>query len=96
MVNFREGQKVVCIDSNFPVIAGLDPLRVHPTKHEVLIILWITDYWGRMFLSFEKYNDAENNRWFIASHFRPIEYLPPPLHEDVAEEEAVIEILQPA
>lgn len=76
MSNFYEGQKVVCINDNFPCksttetdksIVGTHP-KVHPEIGETLVIDEILGDW----LRFNKY-DTDAYNWWHNSRFKPID-----------------------
>lgn len=61
---FTEGQEVVCISDNFPLIKEYggdgNDTKKKPKKGEILVI---NEVLGE-FLMFEKYNDESINWWF--------------------------------
>ena len=67
------GQKVACINDNFPAIEKygglLNNAKEKPKIREVLI----TDDVLGEFLRFEKYDTAESHNWWIAKNFAPID-----------------------
>ena len=72
---FREGQKVVCISENFPVIkeyggTGKDA-EFTPKKDEELVIDEILGD----FLRFDKYDTNESYNWWKHDRFAPIKEL---------------------
>jgi hypothetical protein len=77
MNRFYEGQKVVCINDNFPVkattekdksIVGTHPAW-HPQKGETLVI---DEMMGDEWLRFDKY-DGESWNWWHVTRFRPLD-----------------------
>lgn len=79
MSKFTEGQKVVCIDDNFPLWktteedkSGIGKLApIHPKKGEILII---DEILGE-FLNFRQYNLPLLNQWFHERFFEPYDDL---------------------
>ena len=67
------GQKVVCINGEFPSIKKYGGLpnnaKTKPVLREVIII---DDVLGE-FLRFEKYDTAESRNWWIDKNFAPID-----------------------
>lgn len=69
---FNEGQKVMCVSNDFPLIKkyggnGKEPLKT-PKKDEILIIDEILGD----FLRFEKYDSNESINWWKFDRFRDI------------------------
>lgn len=77
MINFQEGEKVVCISDDFPkqytTNADKSDIGVqadlHPVKSEVLVI---SEILGN-YLNFVKYNSPDNIRWFHYKKFAPLD-----------------------
>lgn len=72
---FKIAQKVICINDKFPAIEGEGlALKGKPKKYDVLPVfdIYLHENLG-LFLSFEIYNTPEENNWFAASHFRPLD-----------------------
>lgn len=72
---FKQGQKVVCISENFPLIkkyggTGIEP-RLTPKKDEVL---FIDEILGD-FLRFNKYDTSESFNWWKYDRFADINEL---------------------
>ena len=74
---FTEGQKVVCISENFPMVRTTETDKsdlgkqapLHPIKGQVYTIDEILGD----FLNFRQFNDHEGFKWFHHSRFAPIE-----------------------
>jgi len=70
---FQEGQKVVCISQDFPVIKEYggtgEEAKDTPKKDEVLVIDEILGD----FLRFDKYDTNESFNWWKADRFAPID-----------------------
>ena len=70
---FQEGQKVVCISQDFPVIKKYGgtgkEAKYTPKKDEVLVI---DEILGE-FLRFDKYDTDESFNWWKADRFAPID-----------------------
>ena len=84
---FYEGQKVVCISENFPLIkkyggTGKEAVNT-PKKEEVLVI---DEILGE-FLRFDKYDTEESYNWWKSDRFAPI------TEEEIAMEELIAEAL---
>lgn len=83
---FYEGQKVVCISENFPLLkkyGGDTEAKNTPKKDEVLII---DEILGE-FLRFDKYDTDESYNWWYFNRFAPIS------EEEIAMEEMIAEAL---
>ena len=83
---FYEGQKVVCISENFPLIekyGGGKEAANAPKKEEVLVI---DEILGE-FLRFDKYDTEESYNWWKSDRFAPI------TEEEIAMEETIAEAL---
>ena len=73
--NFHEGQKIVCVSENFPLIKEyggnwIEPNK-KPKKDEVLIIDEILGD----FLRFDKYDTSESFNWWKYDRFADINEL---------------------
>ena len=70
---FQEGQKVVCISQDFPVIKKYggtgEEAKDTPKKDELLVIDEILGD----FLRFDKYDTNESYNWWKADRFAPID-----------------------
>jgi len=70
---FNEGQKVMCISQDFPVIkkyGGIgEEAKDTPKKNEVLVI---DEILGE-FLRFDKYDTNESYNWWKSDRFAPID-----------------------
>lgn len=91
MCNFKVGQKVVCVDSNFPFIpeyGGFDSAIKKPIKNEVLKIDEILGD----FLRFNKYDTIDSFNWWHSSRFRPLDHQ---FAEDVIEYITELELATP-
>ncbi|WP_460671679.1 hypothetical protein [Larkinella ripae] len=68
---FEEGQRVICINDNFPWLkqhGGVeDAADSNPSLGEVLVI---NEVLGE-FLRFDKYDTTRSFNWWIAKHFAP-------------------------
>ena len=84
---FHEGQKVVCISENFPIIKkhggnGKEAANT-PSEEEVLVI---DEILGE-FLRFDKYDTKDSYNWWKSDRFAPI------TEEEIAMEEQIAEAL---
>ena len=82
---FHEGQKVVCISENFPIIkkyggSGKEATNI-PSEEEVLAI---DEILGE-FLRFNKYDTKESYNWWKSDRFAPITEEEIPMEEQIAE-----------
>lgn len=68
---FTAGDKVVCINTNFPWIEkyGGTPSYVHPKKDEVLIV----DETLGEYLRFAKYDTETETNWWYYDRFAPVD-----------------------
>jgi hypothetical protein len=86
---FREGQKVVCILQDFPVIkkyGGIgEEAKNTPKKNEILVI---DEILGE-FLRFDKYDTNESFNWWKADRFAPIDETELAIEKLIAEALAV-------
>ena len=75
MSKFYEGQKVVCVSDNFPIISTTDAdktiIGTHPKNHpQIGETLVIDEMLGDEWLRFDKY-DNESFNWWNYLKFRP-------------------------
>jgi hypothetical protein len=72
-IEFYEGQKVVCVSQDFPLIKKYGgtgkEAQSTPKKNEILIINEILGD----FLRFDKYDTEDSNNWWFYNHFAPID-----------------------
>lgn len=69
---FKIGQRVICINDNFPYISkygGSGEAKDKPKLHEELVI---DDILGD-FLMFEKYNTEDSINWWKDDRFAPLD-----------------------
>jgi hypothetical protein len=93
MSKFNEGQKVVCINDNFPVKATTEANKsiigtiptAHPQKGETLVI---DEMLGDEWLRFDKY-DGHSWNWWHSSRFRPLDDFEIMLNSDQNPERSV-------
>jgi len=75
MQQFEVGRKCVCIGNGIWVPEGHGE-NYGPAKHEVVTILYIEDFKGRLVLSFEEYPKClppDHLYAYCATEFRPLE-----------------------
>lgn len=73
MSQFKVGQKVVCIDANFPHIkayGGSGNVSYKPKKGGILVI----DENLGDFLRFDKYDTVDSFNWWFHNRFRPLDH----------------------
>lgn len=84
---FSEGQEVICISENFPVIekyGGIGDTASKPKKYEALVI---DEILGE-FLRFEKYDTEQSVNWWKHDRFAPIQ------EKEISIEETIQEALR--